>query len=115
MTLRRIKHGYKCFRLTPDGKLISSTGLGDVLEYNLKKRTYKKIFNGPLAVFKHLEDASSFVKDAIKQIILMVIYRPSKKKIFNYINIKIKSFTKYRYRGTGPYGTDYADWVKIIW
>jgi hypothetical protein len=120
---KEVKSGYKICRIYPDGTFVSCTECGKVLKYNKNGRTYHKLGNGAIAVFKNRETAIDFWRHEMNyhhpKVILPVKYRPSKIRELSY------SYPRtYHKRGRyiqelmrehqTPMGTDFATWVKII-
>jgi len=117
---RKIKSGYKVLKISKDGTLTSITNdYYHRIEYNKIGKTRRSWINGGLAVFKTIRALMEFMNSLTFRscVIVKVKYRESKiKKLFCHspYSFRIKRIIRNDWYGI-PSGTDFADWIKIIW
>jgi hypothetical protein len=119
--MSEIKNGYKILKIHKDGELTSCTfdvGEEGCLIYNKDGKTERKDGNGAIAVFKKYESVLRFMNEYTytNRVIVGCRYKPSETKQLFYLyccNGKVRKSEMISM--LLPEGTDFADWVELIW
>lgn len=122
--MRKTKIGYKviCEYSSNTTNFLGSVFAPGLVKYNLKKRNYKRLCDGGLALFSDLRSARKWAR-ALGQTIHIVWkckYRPSKnKELFQVVNTRLMAdcfipMIKRANKKCVPENTVYADWVEFI-